>query len=520
MLTKIRFIMFGFAVISSLLVTSCSYSDPFAGAYTATDENVKLYVSDLEKDLKNYEGPARNPVIVIHGFLGAKLKDINDGTEAWGEFTGRDIIDGFSDKYLNRLSYPMEYGKTLSQLKSNVVPYAMMTDIEIKVLGVTFDQSAYQEMLNIFISKGFIPENKLKEKKKNFASLYLFYYDWRRNNVQNAQQLHKFILEKRAKLQKKYEELYGLKNFDVKFNIVAHSMGGMITRYMLMYGDQTLPDKGEAMPIPDWRGSQHVERAVIVGTPNLGYLNVCFEMTQGLSIAKEVPALPPAMLGTWATYYQMLPFPSMKSVRYADAPDGPALNLYDPQVWIDLKWGLADPAQDNILKIMLPKVKTTVERREIALDHQKKCLRKAAQFSQAVQAQTAQPKDLALFLFLGDSMNTRKTAVVDKKTGKLKLTSMDGGDGVVPTVSARMDTIKESPELPFKTPNIDWHSVVHLNAAHMGITEAMGFGDNVTYYLMLLPVHSSKARRTYLKRVLNSNKKYMKYFRKYKTSYK
>ena len=516
--SKFSSLMSGCAVLAVLFVTSCRNFDPFAGSYTDADDNIGVYVSDLERDFKNYEGPARNPVIVIHGFLGAKLWHDDADKQIWGTFTGLQVAEGFSDDYLRKLSYPMEKGKSLYDIKDNARAYELMKDIDIRLFGVTIDQSAYQEMLDILISKGFIPEDQVKEKGKNFPSLHTFYYDWRRNNVQNAQQLHKFIQEKRKELQKKYEELYGIKNFDVKFNIIAHSMGGMITRYMLMYGDQAIPDKGP-MPKPDWRGAKNVERAVIVGTPNLGFLNVVFEMTKGLSIAKGVPPFPPAVIGTWATYYQMLPFPCMKSVKYADDPDGPAVNLYDPKVWIDLKWGLADPKQNEYLEMLKPGVKDPAERRKIALDHLVKCLKKAEQFSQAVQADSKQPDELALFLFLGDSVDTRKTAVVNRKTGELEVTRMDGGDGVVQTVSARMDTKKETPELPFKTSCIDWHSVVHLNAAHMGITETIGFGDNVTYYLMLLPVNGSVQRRSYLKKVLKSSPKYMKYFKKYDEDY-
>jgi len=519
MYKKLKSTVLASAVLVVIFATSCRNLDPFAGAYTDADENMGVYVSDLERDFRNYEGPARNPVIVIHGFLGAKLwNDVAD-KQIWGTFTGLQVAEGFSDDYFRKLSYPMEKGKSLYDIKDNARAYELMKDINIRLFGVMIDQSAYQEMLDILISKGFIPEDKVEEKGKNFPSLHTFYYDWRRNNVQNAQQLHRFIKAKRAELQKTYEKLYGIKDFDVKFNIVAHSMGGIITRYMLMYGDQEIPDKGP-MPTPDWRGAKNVERAVIVGTPNLGFLNVCFEMTKGLSIAKGVPAFPPAVIGTWATYYQMLPFPCMKSVKYSDAPDGPPVNLYDPQVWVDLNWGLANPKQDGILKILLPDVKTVVERRKIALDHLRKCLGKAEQFSQALQVDSLQPDNLALFLFLGDSVDTRSAALVDRKTGELKVTGMDGGDGVVQTISARMDTRKETPELPFKTSQINWHSLVHLNAAHMGITETTGFGDNVTYYLMLLPVKGSAERRNYLKKVLKSSPEYMKYFQKYDKDYK
>ena len=505
----------GSIVIFAVFLNSCASLDPFAGAYSDTADNVGIYYSELELALGKYEGPARNPIIVIHGFLGSKLWHDDLNREIWGTFEGKQALGGFSEVFLRRISYPMEEGKSLYDIKDNSRAYKLMNDVNIKVLGVTFDQSAYQDMLDILISKGFITEDQLEEKGKNFPSLYTFYYDWRRDNVQNAQQLYRFIQQKRKELQQKYEELYGIKNFDVKFNIVGHYMGGMITRYMLMYGDREIHEKGP-MPKPDWRGAEHVERAVIVGTPNLGFLNVCFEMTAGLSIAKGMRPFPPAVVGTWATYYQMLPFSCLEAVKYADAPDGPAVNLYDPQVWIDLKWGLADPQQDKQLQKLLPQVKSAAERRKIALDHLGKCLKKAEQFAQALQADSRPPEDLALFLFLGDSVDTRKYAVVDRKTGALKVTRMDGGDGVVLTVSARMDTVKEQPELPFQTSCVGWHSVVHLNAAHMGITDTAGFGDNVTYYLMLLPVKGSAKRQAYLKRVLTGSSKYMEYYRKYK----
>lgn len=317
-----KFSQIGLACFAVVLLSSCATWDPFAGAYTDAGDNVGVYVSDLERDFKNYEGPARNPVIVIHGFLGSKIWHEDLDQEIWGTFTGLQATGGFSNDFHRRLSYPMVLGKSLYDIKDNAKAYELMKDVNIRLLGVTFDQSAYQDMLDILISKGFIPKELMKEKGKNFPSLYTFYYDWRRNNVQNAQALYKFIQEKRKEMQKTYEKLYGLKDFDVKFNIIGHSMGGLITRYMLMYGDQPIPDKGP-MPKADWRGAKNVERAVIVGTPNLGFLNVVFEMTQGLSIAKGMEPFPPAVVGTWATFYQMLPFPCLEAVKYADDPDGP-----------------------------------------------------------------------------------------------------------------------------------------------------------------------------------------------------
>src|SRR5436190_7206571 len=62
-------------------------------------------------------------------------------------------------------------------------------------------------------------------------SLYVFAYDWRLDNVGNARLLIRKLDALRATL----------KRPDLKFDVVAHSMGGMISRYAAMYGDADLP---------------------------------------------------------------------------------------------------------------------------------------------------------------------------------------------------------------------------------------------------------------------------------------
>lgn len=495
----------------ALILSSCSTGDSYVGAYQAKNDNVGSYTSDIEKSFKNYEGPARNPIIVIHGFLGSKLKNSDNGNNVWGLFKGSDLFGDYSNEYLLDLAYPMVQEKELKDIKDSVVPYAFLSDAEIRVAGVNVEQGAYRDMLNVLINKGFVSEDMLTQKNKTTPSLFTFYYDWRRTNTENARQLSEFILQKREFLQKRYQEEYGIKDFDVQFNIIAHSMGGIITRYYLMYGDKPLSSE----PVPNWEGCKYVERVVIVGTPNLGFLNTCFELTEGLQVAPGMPVIPPAVVGTWASFYQMMPFACTKSVVYADDAMGKPVNLYDPETWKDLNWGLANPNQDEYLQILLPNVKSAEERRKIALNHLKKCLKESENFAKALQVNSEMPEKTSLFLFLGDSVNTRKKAAVDKNTGNLQTTVYDGGDGVVLSTSARMDTKEPQYWKPFVTSCVNWHTVVHLNADHMGITDTRGFEDNVTYYLMLIPTKGDAEREAYLKKVLSNSPEYMKRFQNF-----
>ena len=90
---------------------------------------------------------------------------------------------------------------------------------------------------------------------------FQFDYDWRLDISANARRLKIFIDERRRDVQRQYEIEYGLKDTPVKFDIVAHSMGSLLTRYFLRYGGQYLPDDGSCLlytsPSPrDQRGSR------------------------------------------------------------------------------------------------------------------------------------------------------------------------------------------------------------------------------------------------------------------------
>ena len=471
-------VLFGFII----LISGCTSFETSTGNYNSDRHYDKPIYSEIMKKSMEYEGIARNPVIFIHGFLGSKLDDIKTGRNIWGDFNAYDSLVGYSDTELRELSYPMVYGKPLDEIKDDAVSVCIMSNANVDVAGIQFIIKAYDYILKILGRDGYVLEGKPLPKDKNFYSLFVFHYDWRKDLVENTAILHKFVLEKRAYLQKKYEELYGVKEYDVQFDIGAHSMGGLLARYYLRYGDQNLPEDG-SMPVFDWRGSKYIDKVVIIGTPNAGYLDTVYELLKGYSPGTGVVAYPPAVTGTWATYYQMLPLLSTRSVLYEDNIDGPSVDIFDPAVWIKYRWGLANPGQDENLKIILPEVKSAEKRSKIAVDHLTKCLKRAKQFTDALKIYKAPPDDIMLILFFGDAVETRRTAMVDRKTGEVKFTGFDSGDGIVCTTSALFDLRsgqKWSPE--FKSP-IPWHSVVPFLSSHMGLTQGAWFADNIAYCL-------------------------------------
>jgi hypothetical protein len=478
----------------------------FSCASKAATQSYLSFKADKESNLgeiydqaAQYEGPGRNPVIVIPGFLGSRLINQETNKLVWGNFTLTPILsiakqttkfvtDSKLPININEalpLARPMKQGISLDQIKTNVVSDGVLKKVDISYVGLHLHFGAYSHIVDA-LGAGKYRLHPGDEKEVDYGedhyTSFEFGYDWRQDLVETAKQLHEFILEKRAYIQKEYEKKYGIKNYDVKFDIVCHSMGGLLSRYYLRFGDADLPEDGSKAKIT-WKGAKYVDELIIVATPNAGYLDTFLELNKGLSLA-PLPKFhySPAIGGTWATYYQMLP--AFDSVYDKENLDGPALDIFDPNLWIQMKWGLADPEYDAIFKRMLPDVESQEERREIAIDHLTKCLNRAKQFIKALEIKAKPPKGTTLHLFAGDAIKTNSKVGVNMKNGQIKVIETAPGDGVVLRSSALYDQRAKDNWSPGLKSPIYWTSVTFLFGAHMALTTDPVFKDNVLFLLL------------------------------------
>lgn len=481
-------------VIFAFVVLGCS--NP-TGSYQSMQAFDEPLLSTQARRAFGYEGVLRNPVIVIHGFLGAKLQDTT-GKEVWGTFSAYPP----NAKELRLMAHPMAIGKPLSELKGTTVAYSMLEHVNIKVLGFSFSVSGYSHLIDILHDCGYSSEDRALPAGRNFYSQFIFYYDWRRDLQENAARLHEFIMLKKSYLQRHYRRLYGIEDYDVQFDLVAHSMGGLISRYYLRYGNQDLPEDG-SMPKPDWGGSKHVDKVIIIATPNAGYADTVTEMVNGLQLAPGAPVYPPALLGTFPSYYQMLPQPILQALSWKNKQDREPIDIFSPQTWLELKWGLVDPQQDAILQILLPEVKNTSQRRKIAFDHLQKCLARAELFTKAmIRKMPPTPKDVMAGLFVGDAVNTVRKLEIDRETGKIAISEYDAGDGKVLAASARFDDVSQKTWHPFINSAVNWNMMIHIKAAHMGIMSSPEFAHNLRAYLLLM---TTEAQKELLDRYIKKN---------------
>lgn len=472
---------------STTIINTSLPSDPNAVTSTARSSSNVPDLAHIYRRTAQSDDRDRNPVIVIPGVLGSRLVDQRSGRMIWGQFGG-DSIDPHTPWGARMIALPMGQGRPLRTLTDDVKAVGTLDALDVRLLGIPFQINAYRDLLNALGLGGY------RDAQTNLANIdygnesynsFQFAYDWRRDNIENARRLHQFILEKKAYIESERRKRYGDDFEPVRFDIVAHSMGGLVARYYLQYGDADLAADQSAPPI-SWAGAEHVARLIMIGTPNAGSSDTIANLVQGETLSRFLPRYEAAILGTMPALYQLLP-------RSRQAPviaegDRRAVDIMDPRVWAQFRWGLLDPRQQSIVRELLPEVSDAQERQQIVYDHLSKCLARARGFHTAMDTPAKPPEGTTIHLIAGDAHPTITQYRVDNR-GALTMTAMQPGDGKVSRPSALMDErysagTKWTPRLV--TP-IKWTSVNFLFADHLGLTSDPGFTDNVLYLLLESP---------------------------------
>ena len=83
-----RLILNAFGVIGIILIVAgCKGA---AGSYTSDAKFDVSIIGPLQQQAIDYQGIYRNPVIIVHGFLGSNLIDKSTGENIWGKFSSED----------------------------------------------------------------------------------------------------------------------------------------------------------------------------------------------------------------------------------------------------------------------------------------------------------------------------------------------------------------------------------------------------------------------------------------------
>ncbi len=429
-----------------------------------------------------------NAVIVIPGILGSRLRDSESGQLVWGAFE-KSTSNPETPEGARLVAIPMKIGVPISELTDNVHSDGALDKIKVSLFGLPIELNAYINILSTLGAGGYLDDQLASNQLNNIDygddhfTCFQFDYDWRLDNVENAKRLNDFIEEKRAYILEEYEKR-GHPREDVKFDIVAHSMGGLLTRYLLRYGPNDLPDDG-SVPEVTWEGAKHIDKVIIIGTPNAGAVGAVENLFVGRDFGPFLPKYEPAVIGTMPSLYQQLPRSRHRAIL--DENRNP-VDIMNADLWVENGWGLADPNQAFVLEWLLPDVSDPNERREIAIDHLRKSIKRGKQFQDAIDQPARPPKGLRLYLLAGDAIPTGSGVTINSTKEHFEVTNYEPGDGTVARYSALMDERMGGHWTPQLKSPIKWSNVTFLFSDHLGLTKDPAFSDNILYLLLEEPM--------------------------------
>jgi pimeloyl-ACP methyl ester carboxylesterase len=259
-------------------------------------------------------------VIIIPGILGSKLEDSGSGRVVWGRIfdlralTAHESLVQPTAGGFDGLELPFD-SPDLHENKDRLVPTTIMD--QFTIVPHIAEVRVYRRLLEALGVCGYRPgaiqSCGLHENAAVFA------YDWRRDLVETAQILAARIREIQA----------NTGNPTTRVDIVAHSMGGLVAEYYLLYGDEDVLDR-DPLPSPTYAGAANVRRLILLGVPNEGSLEALRHLQEGYKVGlRRISNL---ATFTMPALYQVLPVRAM--VR-AVGPDGHAteVSLLDPETW-------------------------------------------------------------------------------------------------------------------------------------------------------------------------------------------
>lgn len=328
----------------------------------------------------------KNPIIIIPGLTGSEL--INSKTKEVVWFKPTRSKDDDVRLPISSLNFAQN---TDSLIAGDVIR-------NVKFLKFLPEVEIYEKLIAALETRGGYIEGRWDNPpvKGYEDTYYIFAYDWRRDNVENARLLMKKI-ENLKRL---------LKRPNLKFNVIAHSMGGLLARYASMYGDADLP---AGKPKPTWAGAKNFSKVFLLGTPNEGSPQSLGALIKGFSYVGGGLNLPFVQnISKFDTFtlpalYQLLPHAG--TLRAFDENFKPLeIDIYDAKTWDEYGWNVMN--DDGFTKnFSLAEQKNARAFFEMALA-------RAKRFHEALDANTSAKTSVAMYLIGADCKDTLDSIVL------------------------------------------------------------------------------------------------------------
>jgi pimeloyl-ACP methyl ester carboxylesterase len=245
-------------------------------------------------------------VVLIPGILGTQLLR-PDGTQAWLNLGN---AFGYHD-----LTLPLTL--PLSGSRDELVPGPLLgTDT---VLPRVFGFTEYADVIDLLEDAGF-SAGRLRPGRPDY---HVFSYDWRRDLVESARALHEHL--------EALAEARG--DAQARFNLIGHSMGGLVARYYLRFGTAE-PD--ENAPVT-WAGARRIRHLVLVSAPNGGSIPALNAILNGERVGLSYTTLAAPVISRMPSIYQLLPPAGASALLHRGQPL--EADLHELSTWQRFGWG-------------------------------------------------------------------------------------------------------------------------------------------------------------------------------------
>ncbi|MFQ5451048.1 MAG: hypothetical protein ACE5E9_10495 [Nitrospinaceae bacterium] len=304
-------------------------------------------------------------ILFVPGYYGSTLIRETDGKKIW--FTGAEALWG---------------NQTLALDVGGIrIPGATVFKVGDVLRSVDF----LSPVVSVDIYGNII--DGLKTRLAGRADVAVFAYDWRGGIARSAQQLARRV-----------EDLYAAGASKVA--ILAHSMGGLVTGYYLLYGNQDLQNARMNLS-----GARRIHAVAMAGVPFEGTLTVFRNMQYGIRFGLNAKALEGLAVASFPSSYQILPkYPRALSTLQGEDVSG---WIHDAARWRDRNWSL--------LKNAVALDAATLENR-VGYTHA--MLSRAEAFYKKMHAPPLNAKsDLPFLLMYGDAIATLHGALWHEKKG-------------------------------------------------------------------------------------------------------
>ncbi len=437
----------------------------------------------------------RNPVVMIHGLGGSMLVDGQEDQIVWGAFSGTGSNPN-SAAGIRQLALPMQKADgqkftpaDIAGLQDSIHATGPLQKIRLDVLGIAFSVDVYRQILQTLGVGGF-QDQVVQPGQINYGgehyTCFTFFYDWRKDVVENSRRLDTFLAETAGYVAEE-DKKRGIRRKELRFDVVAHSYGGLIARYYLRYGAADVC-KNDDLPRVDWRGSRYISRLILLGAPNTGSAEAFQSLLKGWKYSWLMPRFQPALIATFPSVYQLLPRPRHKI--FTDASGSTVeVDLYDVDFWEQNNLGIFSAGQEKYMRYLLPDAQSP---RKAARDYVRAALIRARRVHKALDVKPQRDCPAEIYLFTSNTVPTRNRVELTGAPGRYRAVLEDKnlhapGDGTVTTANALADERQGRAWKPWVRTNIPFTGIYIMEGDHLEITSSPRFTNNLLHILLAMP---------------------------------